>query len=80
MPVVVVEAEQERRDRLAAALLPADPGDDAVGGAVRLDLDDAVARARQIGEAEPLRDDAVEAGRLQRLQPLAPLLDVVGDR
>src|ERR1700740_3450108 len=41
MPVVGIEAEQERRDRVAAALLPADPGHDAVRGLVRLDLDDA---------------------------------------
>src|SRR6185437_11084617 len=45
-----------------------------------LDLDDAVARAGQIREAQPLRDDAVEARSLQRLQPFPPLPDVVGDR
>ena len=77
--VVVVEAEQERGDRVAPALLPADAGDDAVCGLVRLHLDDAVARAGEIREAEALRDDTVEARRLQRLEPLVPLLDVVRD-
>ena len=75
-----VEAEQQRRDRLAAALLPAHAGDDAVRRPVRLDLDDAVARPGQVREPELLGDHAVEACGLQRLQPLASLLDVVGDR
>src|SRR5581483_1912465 len=65
---------------LAAALLPADPCHDAVGGAVRLDLDDALARAGEVGEAEALRDDAVETRSAQRLQPVTALLDVARDR
>ena len=77
MAVVGVEAEQERRDRRAAARLQAHAGDDAVGRLVRLHLHDAVARAGEVRQAELLRDHAVEAGRLQRLQPLARLLDVV---
>ena len=75
-----VEAEQQRRDRAAAARLPAQAGDDAVGGLVRLHLDDAVTRAGEVGQAEPLRDHAVEARGLQRLQPGSPLLDVGRDR
>ena len=78
--VVGVQAEQQRRDRRAAALLPAHADDDAVGRLVRLHLHDAVARAGEIREPELLRDHTVEAGRLQRLQPRAALLDVVGDR
>ena len=62
----------------AAARLPAHADDDAVGRLVRLHLHDAVARARQIRQAELLRDHAVEARRLQCLQPRAALLDVVG--
>ena len=35
-----------------------------------LDLDDALARAGEVGEAEPLRDDAVEPRRLDSLEPV----------
>src|SRR5262249_7792618 len=42
VPVVAVQAEPERRDGLAAAPLPADPGHHAVRRLVRLDLDDTV--------------------------------------
>ena len=80
VPVVGVEAEQQRRDRRPAALLAAHAGDDAVGGLVRLHLDDAVARARQVRKPELLRDHAVEARSLQRLEPRAPFLDIRGSR
>jgi hypothetical protein len=80
MPVLVVEAEQERRDRLSAALLPADPCHHAIRRLVRFDLDDAVPRAGEVGQPELLRDHAVEARGLERPQPLGSLLDVVGDR
>src|SRR5205823_5969973 len=61
-PVAVVEAEEERRDPPVGLVAPAEADDRAVGRLVLLDLDDAVARAGQIGETEPLRDHAVEAG------------------
>ena len=64
---------------MPAARLPAEPGDDAVGRLVRLHLDDAVARAGEIRQPEPLRHHAVEAGGLQRLQPRASLFHVGGD-
>src|SRR5260370_1148043 len=67
VPVVAVEAEQQRRDGRATALLPANADDHAVRRFVRLHLDDAVARAGEIGKPELLRDDTVEAGGLQRL-------------
>ena len=76
----VVEPEQKRRDPALGLLAPAEADDHAVGGPVRLDLDDAVTRAGEIGHAEPLRDDAVEARRLESLQPLAGLCRIAGDR
>ena len=62
------------RGRPPAAIRGAD--DDAVGGAVALDLDDAVARAGEVREPEPLGDHTVEAGDLERLQPARRLLSV----
>ena len=79
VPVVGVEPEQQRRDRVAAALLPADARDDAVRRLVRLHLHDAVARAGEVRQSQPLRDHAVEAGGLERAQPFAALLGVVRD-
>src|SRR5439155_23112189 len=67
--VVVVEAEEDGRDPTLRLLAPAEADDRAVGGLVLLDLDDAVARARQIREPEALRDHAVEAGHLEALEP-----------
>jgi hypothetical protein len=69
---VVVEAEQQRADRLGAALLgalvPAEAGDDAVGGASVLDLQHRPL-ARLVRRVERLGDDAVEAGALELAQP-----------
>ena len=67
---VVVEAEQERADELVlAVLVPAEAGDDAVGGARVLDLDHR-ALARLIGERVGLGHDAVEPGALEALEPV----------
>ena len=41
-----------------------------------LHLDHAVARARQVRHAEPLRDDPVEAERLEPVEPAARLLEL----
>src|SRR5205823_5236941 len=78
VPVVPVEPQQQG-GYACAALLPAQADDDAVRGLVLLDLDHAVARAREIGQPEPLRDDTVEARRLERVQPLLRLVSVPGD-
>src|SRR5262249_28863821 len=77
--VVAIEAEEQRRDRLATAF-PAHAGDDAVGGLVLLHLDDAVARAGQIRGVQSLRDDAVEPERLEAVEPAASLVDTASCR
>jgi hypothetical protein len=79
MPVVGVEAEEERRDLRPPAGFEAHACHDAVRGLVRLHLHDALARAGQIGEAEPLGDHPVEPRRLEGLQPVSCRVDVVGD-
>ena len=66
--VLAVEPEQERREPVRL-LLPADANHDAVGRLVLLDLDDAFPRAGQVGQAEPLRDHAVEPRRLEAVEP-----------
>ncbi len=69
---VVEQAEQQRADRLGAAvfgaLVPAKAGDDAVGGARVLDLQHRPL-ARLVGRGERLGDDAVEAGAFELAQP-----------
>ncbi len=67
-PGVVVEAEQERADALAVLVQP-EPGDDAVGGAVVLDLPEH-ALVTAVGEGRVLGDDAVEAGSFEPLEPV----------
>src|SRR5438874_7238063 len=51
-PVVAVQPEQERRDLLLRARLPAQAHDDGIGGLLLLHLDDALARAGQVRDAE----------------------------
>ena len=60
--VVVVEAEQQRPDALAV-LVRAEPGDDAVGGALVLDLQPSCARPRRYGAVERLGDRRRRAPR-----------------
>ena len=68
--VVVVEAEQQRADQLAGAVLvPAEAGDDAVGGAHVLDLQHR-ALARLVRAARRLGDHAVEPGALEAVEPV----------
>ncbi len=77
---VVVEAEQQGADELVlAALVPAEPRDDAVGGALVLDLGHH-ALARRVDQGVGLGDDAVEAGALEAIEPVARDRDVAGDR
>ena len=65
---IVVQAEQQRADGVGAVLVPAEAGDDAVGAARVLDLQHR-ALARLIDRRFELRDDAVEAGAFELLQP-----------
>src|SRR5262245_2454934 len=74
--VVPVEPEQQGRDPPVGLIAPAETDDHAVGGLVRLDLDNAVARAREVRHPQPLRDHAVEARLLEALEPLCRLLRV----
>jgi hypothetical protein len=69
LAVVPVKAEEERRDP-ARPLLPAQSDDDAVGRALRLHLHDRLARAGEVRTVLALGDDAVEARRLERLEPV----------
>ncbi len=69
---IVVQAEEQRTDRIASALVPAKAGDDAVGGARELHLDHR-ALPRLISEAGGLGDDAVEPGALEVLEPVLRL-------
>src|SRR6185312_8543977 len=74
--LLVIEPEQQRGDPPLGLLAPAEADDHAVRGPIRLHLDDAVARAWQVGNVEPFRDHAVEPGRLESLQPVMCLLRV----
>src|SRR5205085_5628093 len=68
--VVIVEAEQERADhRARAVLVPAKARDDAVGRARVLDLDHR-ALARLVRRVEPLGHDAVEPRAFEALEPV----------
>jgi len=67
--VVVIEAEQERADhRARAVLVPAESGDDAIGGARMLGLDHR-ALAGPVGLVESFRHHAIEPGTLEALEP-----------
>ena len=75
LSVVAVEAEQQRRDAVGPRL-PAHADDDAVGGLLRLHLHDAVARAGEVREVAALRDHAVEADRLEAVEPAERLVAI----
>src|SRR5262249_57164239 len=76
---IVVQAEEQRADRVVAALVPAEARDDAVGGARVLHLDHG-ALARLVGEAGRLGDDAVEPGAFEVLEPAPGLVPVARHR
>src|SRR5439155_13286485 len=80
LALVAVEPEQQRRDAPIALVAPAEANDHAIGGLVRLHLDDAVARAREVWQVRPLGDHAVEARLRQVFQPAPALLGVTRDR
>ena len=80
MPCVVEQAEQQRPDvRPRPVLVPAEPGDDAVGGPLVLDLEHRPL-ARLVRRIEPLRDDAVETGALEPLEPVGRGRAIAGRR
>src|SRR5690606_7065602 len=66
--LLVVEAEQERADRIAARLVKAKARDDAIRRAHVLDLDHR-ALARLVVLVLALRDDAVESRAFEALEP-----------
>src|SRR5437762_6532213 len=67
--VRVVEPEQQRPDD-PAALVPAEPGDDAVGRALVLDLDHHPL-VLAVVDVLPLDDNTVESGALETIEPVA---------
>ena len=70
LAVVVEQAEQQRADvRAGPVLVPAEAGDDAVRGALVLDLEHRPL-AWLVGRVEPLRDDPVETGALEPVEPV----------
>ena len=75
---VVVEAEEERADRVGPRLVDAVAGQHAVGGADVLDLRHH-ALVGLVGQLRVLGDDAVEPGTLEALEPLPRELGVLGD-
>ena len=66
--VVVVQAEQQRTDRVRPALVHPVAGDHAVGGALVLDLEHHPL-VRLVGAVERLGDDAVQPGALELGEP-----------
>ena len=68
--VVVEQPEQQRPDvRARPVLVPAEPGDHAIGRALVLDLEHRPL-ARLVRRIEALGDDAVEAGALEPVEPV----------
>ena len=69
LAVGVVDAEQQAADQVVTALVGAVAGDDAVGGALVLDLGHR-ALVGLVGAVELLGDEAVEPGPLELGEPL----------
>ena len=68
--LVVEQAEQQRADvRARTVLVPAEPRDDAVGGALMLDLEHR-SLARLVWGIEPLRDHAVQPRTFESVEPV----------
>ena len=80
-PTLVVEqTEQERPDeRPGPVLVPAEPGNDAVGGPLMLDLEHRPL-ARLIGGVQPLGDHPVESGPFEPIEPIGRQASVAGRR
>ena len=78
LPVLAVEPEQERADGVGPALVDPVAGDDAVGGALVLDLEHE-ALVGLVGDVDRLGDDPVEPGALELGEP-APGDVAVGGR
>ena len=79
-PGVVEQPQQQRPDvRPGPVLVPAEPGHDAVGGALVLDLEHRPL-ARLVGRVEPLGDHAIEPGALEPLEPVRGGRAIAGRR
>ena len=79
VPGVGVQAEEQRADRLRAALVRPVPGDDAVRGALMLDLEhDPLVRL--VRPVQRLGDQPVQPGPLELLEPVAGQVAVRGRR
>ena len=77
---VVEQAEQQRPDVGARpVLVPAEPGDDAIGRPLVLDLEHRPL-ARLVRGIEPLGDDAIETGALEPLEPVGGGRPIAGRR
>ena len=72
--MLVVQPEQQRADQSLPALVPAEAGDHAIRRARVLHLDHR-ALAGLIGAVRGLRDHAIEARALERVEPLAAVRD-----
>ena len=76
LPGVVIQPEQQRADvRPGAVLVPAEAGNDAVGGALVLDLEHRPL-PRLVPRLETLGDDAIEAGALEPIEPVRGLVPI----
>ena len=79
-PGVVVEAQQQRPDvGSRPVLVPPKPGHHTVRRALVLDLEHRPL-AGLVGRIEPLRDDSVESGALETLEPIGRGRPVAGRR
>src|SRR5262245_58368235 len=67
--VVVIQPEQQRANAIAAALVPPETGDDAVGGTGVLDFDHRPL-AGLIRAVGVFRNDPIETGAFEPLQPI----------
>ena len=76
---VIVQAEQQRADRVLARLVPAKSRHHAVGGAGVLDLEHR-ALAGLVGAVETFRHHAVESCALEAVEPVGRERDVGGGR
>src|SRR5262245_40189518 len=77
-PLVVVQTEEQRPDAVAVLVGP-EAGDDAVGGALVLDLEPGAFVLAVLARAR-LGDNPVETGALELLEPLGCDLRVLGHR
>ena len=79
-PCVIEEPEQQRSDvRARTVLVPAEPGHDAIGCALVLDLEHRPL-ARLVRRVEPLRHDPVEPRAFEPVEPICRKAPIRGRR